>query len=67
LAGWLQREQQGVIEFQNAPLEALLQQLVRKRLRLSEERRRVLAVKAKAIGRAALRWLRNSSNPSRSK
>ena len=63
LAGWLQREQQAVIEFQNAQIEALLQQLDRKRLRLTDEQRRMLAVKARSIGRAALRRLTTIVTP----
>jgi transposase InsO family protein len=63
LAGWLQREQQAVIEFQNAQIEALLQQLGRQRLRLSDDQRRGLAVKARGIGRAALRRLTTIVTP----
>lgn len=63
LAGWLQREQQAVIEFQNAQIEALLRQLGRKRLRLTDDQRRVLAVKARAIGRKTLYQLTTIVTP----
>ena len=48
-----QRHQQ-IIEFQNAQIEALLRQLGKKRLLLDDDHRRLLAVKAHAIGRKAL-------------
>ena len=48
-----QRQQQ-IIEFQNAQIEALLKKLGRKRLLLDNAQRRLLAVKAHAIGRKAL-------------
>lgn len=63
LAGWLQRDLQAVIEFQNAQIEALLHQLGRKRLQLTDDQRRVLAVKARAIGRKALLGLTTIVTP----
>ena len=48
-----QRQQQ-IIEFQNAQIEALLKKLGKKRLLLDDDQRRLLAVKAHAIGRKAL-------------
>ncbi|MCP4855009.1 MAG: hypothetical protein GY903_11005, partial [Fuerstiella sp.] len=48
-----QRQQQ-VIQFQNAQIEALLKKLGKKRLLLDDDQRRLLAVKAHAIGRKAL-------------
>ena len=44
LAGWLQREQQQVIEFYQAQLEAMLQAQGKKRIILSDDQRRMLAV-----------------------
>ena len=54
LAGWLQREQQQVIEFYQAQLEAMLQAQGKKRIILTDDQRRVLAAKGKALGRKAL-------------
>ena len=48
------QRQQHIIEFQNAQIEALLKQLGKKRLLLDDDQRRLLAVKAHAIGRKAL-------------
>jgi putative transposase len=48
-----QRQQQ-IIEFQNAQIETLLKKLGKKRLLLNDDQRRLLAVKAHAIGRKAL-------------
>ena len=53
-AGWLNRQQQQIIEFQNAQIKVLLQHRGRKRLPLSDRHRRLLAVKAKTIGRRGL-------------
>jgi len=49
LAGWINHRQQQVIEFQNAQIEALLKKLGKKRVLLSDEQRRILAVKGKAL------------------
>lgn len=57
LAGWMNREQQRVMEFQQAQIEILLQKLGRKRLLLNDDQRRLLAVEAKAIGLKRLREL----------
>ena len=46
--------QQEVIEFQNAQIRILMDKVGRKRLLLSDDPRRVLAAKGKAIGRRAL-------------
>ena len=51
LCGMVNERQQQIIEFQNAQIEALLKKLGRKRLLLDDEKRRLLAVKAHAIGR----------------
>ena len=52
--GWVNERQQKVIEFQNAQIDALLKKLSKKRLLLSDDQRRVLAVKAHVLGRKAL-------------
>ena len=57
-----QRRQQ-IIEFQNAQIEALLKQFGKKRLLLDNDQRRLLAVKAHAIGRKALRELTTIVTP----
>ena len=50
MSGWVNQRQQQIIEFQNAEIEALL----KKRVLLTEDQRRLLAVKGKALGRKAL-------------
>jgi len=57
-----QRQQQ-IIEFQNAQIDALLKQLGKKRLLLNDDQRRILAVKAHAIGLKALRELTTIVTP----
>ena len=54
ICGRVNQRQQQIIEFQNAQIEALLKKLGRKRLLLDNAQRRLLAVKAHAIGRKAL-------------
>ena len=72
LAGLVQRHQQQVIEYVVEENRVLREQLGKKRLRLTNDQRRRLAVRAKALGRSALngigcivtpdtllRWYRN--------
>jgi putative transposase len=72
LAGWVNRHQQTVIEYLRAENQGLREQLGKGRLRWTDEQRRRLAEKAKAVGRSALselgaivtpdtllRWYRN--------
>lgn len=54
LAGWLNRQQQAVIEYLRTENEILKRQLGRRRLRLTDDERRRLAVKGKALGRKML-------------
>ena len=54
LCGMVNERQQQIIEFQNAQIEALLKKPGKKRLLLDDDQRRLLAVKAHAIGRKAL-------------
>ena len=54
LCGLVNQRQQQIIQFQNAQIEALLKKLGKKRLLLDDNQRRLLAVKAYAIGRKAL-------------
>ncbi len=61
------RRQQEIIEFQNAQIRALMDKMGRRRILLTDDQRRVLAVKGKAIGRKALMELATiSSRPTRS-
>ena len=53
-AGWVNREQQKVIEFYQAQLAALMKAQGKKHLLLSDDERRLLAVKGKSLGRKAL-------------
>ena len=54
LAGWVNRQQQDVIDYQQEENRVLRAGLRGKRLRLSDDERRRLAVKAQALGRRAL-------------
>ena len=63
LSGLVNQRQQQIIEFQNAQIEALLKQLGRKRLLLDDDQRRLLSVKAHAIGRKALREITTIFTP----
>jgi putative transposase len=57
LAGWLNREQQKVIEYLKEENRVLCEQLGTKRLRFTDEQRRRLAVKGKDLGTKLLREL----------
>ena len=54
IAGLINRQQQQVIEFQNAQIRILMDKLGKKRILLTDDQRRMLAVKGKALGRKAL-------------
>ncbi len=54
-AGWLNRRQQLVIDYLLEENRILRQQLGKRRLRLTDDQRRRLAVKGKALGRKVLR------------
>ena len=54
LASWVHREQQKTIEFYQAELEAMMKAQGKKRVLLTDDQRRLLAVKGKALGRKAL-------------
>ena len=54
MAGWISRQQDAVIEYLREENRVLKQQLGNKRLRLTDDQRRRLAVRGKAIGRRAL-------------
>ena len=63
LSGWVHRRQQEIIEFQNAEIISLMQSLGKKRLLLTDDQRRLLAVKGKALGRKTLRELTTIVTP----
>ena len=63
LSGLVQRRQQEIIEFQNSEIEALLKLLGKKRILLTDDQRRILAVKGQALGRQALRELTTIVTP----
>jgi len=54
LAGWVNRHQQAVIEFQSTQIQVMMEKLGSKRILLNDEQRRRLAVKGKALGRKLL-------------
>ena len=54
VAGWVNRQQQDVIDYLQEENRVLRAGLRGKRLRLSDDERRRLAVKAQALGREAL-------------
>ena len=54
LAGWVNRQQQDVIDYQQEENRVLRAGLRGKRRRLADDERRRLAVKAQALGREAL-------------
>ena len=63
LSGLVNRQQQQIIEFQDAQIRALMDRMGRKRILLTDYQRRVLAVKAKALGRRALMELTTIVTP----
>jgi hypothetical protein len=63
LSGLVNRQQQQIIEFQDAQIRALMDRMGRKRILLTDDQRRVLAVKAKALGRRALMELTTIVTP----
>ena len=63
LVGWVNREQQKIIEFYEKQVEALMKSQGKKRLLLTDDQRRILAVKGKALGRKALMELTTIVTP----
>lgn len=55
VAGWINQQQQDVIEYLKEENRVLREQLGGKRLRLSDDQRRRLAARAMTIGRKLLR------------
>jgi hypothetical protein len=54
LAGWMNQLQQQIIEFQRKEIEVLKKRLGKRRIILNDDERRILAVKAKVLGRKVL-------------
>ena len=54
LAGWVNRQQQEVIEYLRTENQVLKEKLGKKRILLNDDQRRRLAVKAKVLGRKLL-------------
>ena len=63
LASWVHREQQKINEFYRAELEALMKVQGKKRILLTDDQRRLLAVKGKSLGRKALMELTTIVTP----
>ena len=63
LAGWVNRQQQDVIDYLREENRVLRAGLRGKRLRLSDDDRRRLAVKAQALGREALAEIASVATP----
>ena len=63
LAGWLNRQQQAVLDYLQEENRVLREQLGGKRLRFSDDQRRHLAVKAQKLGRRVLHELATLVTP----
>ncbi len=63
LSGWVHRRQQHIIEFQNSQIISLMQIQGKKRILLTDDQRRLLAVKGKALGRKTLQELTTIVTP----
>jgi hypothetical protein len=63
IAGWMNREQQRLIEYLQAENQVLREQLPTKRLRFNDDQRRRLAEKAKQFGRQGLRSIETIVTP----
>ena len=63
VAGWVNRQQQDVIDYLREENRVLRAGLRGKRLRLSDEDRRRLAVKAQALGREVLAQIASVATP----
>jgi putative transposase len=63
LAGWVNRQQQEVIQYLLTENQVLKEKLGKKRILLNDDQRRLLAVKGKALGRKTLRELTTIVTP----
>ena len=62
-ASWVHREQQKTIDFYQTQLKAVMDAQGKKRLPLTDDQRRILAVKGKSLGRKALMELTTIVTP----
>jgi hypothetical protein len=65
LAGWVNRQQQTVIDYLRTENQVLREKLGKKRILLNDDQRRRLAVKGKFLGRKMLQRSARSSHPTR--
>ena len=63
LASWVHSEQQRINEFYRAELDAVMKAQGKKRLLLTDDQRRLLAVKGKSLGRKTLMELTTIVTP----
>jgi transposase InsO family protein len=63
LTGWLNRQQQAVIDFLLTQVQVLKETHGKRRIRLSDDQRRRLAIKGKALGRKALQEIATIVTP----
>ena len=63
LTGWLNRQQQAVTDFLLTEVQVLKAAQGKRRSRLSDDRRRRLAIKGKALGRGALQEIATIVTP----
>jgi len=63
LAGWLNQQQQDIIDYLQEENRVLRQQLGSRRLRLNDDQRRRLAVRAQKLGRRMLHELATLATP----
>jgi hypothetical protein len=61
--GWVNLQQQQLIQFQDDQIQMLLNRLGKRRLLLTDDERRRLAVKGKALGRRALQQISTIVTP----
>ena len=54
LAGWVNQQQQQIIDFQRTEIDVLKEKLGKKRILLNDDQRRRLAVKGRVLGRKVL-------------
>jgi len=63
LAGWINRHQQEVLEYLRAENQVLKEKLGKKRILLTDDQRRRLAIKGKVLGRKALQEIATIVTP----
>jgi putative transposase len=63
LAGWINRNQQKVIEYLQVENQVLKEKLGKRCILLTDERRRRLAIKGKVLGRKALQEIATIVTP----